>query len=64
MDTIVPFKITVRGIEELARHCQAGVSHVLSILDPDWPIPDAGRTDAFGEHAKLELRFHDVIDRR
>ncbi len=48
------------GIEELAAHCDAGVSHVLSILDPEWPVPEALGT--FGEHAKLELRFHDVID--
>ena len=60
MNTIAPFKITVCGIEELAGHCDANVSHVLSILDPEWPVPDAFGT--FGEHAKLELRFHDVID--
>lgn len=60
MNTIAPFRITVCGIEELAGHCDANVSHVLSILDPEWPVPDAFGT--FGEHAKLELRFHDVID--
>ena len=54
MDSIAPFKIRVCGIDELAGHCDAGVSHVLSILDPDWPVPEAFR--AFGEHAKLELR--------
>jgi predicted protein tyrosine phosphatase len=60
MDTIAPFRITVCGIDELADHCETGASHVLSILDPDWPVPEAfGR---FGEHAKLELRFHDVIE--
>ena len=60
MNTIAPFKITVCGIEELAGHCDANVSHALSILDPEWPVPEA--FGAFGEHAKLELRFHDVID--
>jgi predicted protein tyrosine phosphatase len=60
VNTIAPFRITVCGIEELAGHCDANVSHVLSILDPEWPVPDAFGT--FGEHAKLELRFHDVID--
>lgn len=53
-------RITICGIEDLGRHCDAGVSHVLSILDPDWPVPEA--FGAFGEHAKLGLRFHDVID--
>jgi predicted protein tyrosine phosphatase len=62
VNTIAPFKITVCGIEELASHCEVGVSHVLSILDPDWPVPEA--FGAFGEHAKLELRFHDVIEAR
>jgi predicted protein tyrosine phosphatase len=60
VDTIAPFRISVCGIEELTGHCETGVSHVLSILDPDWPVPEA--FGAFGEHAKLELRFHDVIE--
>ena len=60
MATISPFKTSVCGIEELAGHCESGVSHVLSILDPDWPVPDA--FGAYGEHARLELRFHDVIE--
>lgn len=60
MDTTAPFRITVCGIEELVSHCETGASHVLSILDPDHPVPEAfGR---FGEHRKLELRFHDVIE--
>ena len=60
MDGIAPFGIGVCGIEELSGHCETGVSHVLSILDPEWPVPEA--FGSFGEHAKLELRFHDVIE--
>lgn len=60
VDTLVPFGISVCGIEELTAHCNVGVSHVLSILDPDWPVPQAFGT--FSEHTKLELRFHDVIE--
>ena len=60
METIAPFRITVCGLEELAGQREARVSHVLSILDPDWPVPEAFGT--FGEHEKLELRFHDVIE--
>ena len=56
---LAPFDITVCGIEELEDHCSVGVSHVLSILDPGWPVPPA--FGAFGEHERLELRFHDVI---
>lgn len=62
MDPIPPFGITVCGIEELAGHVEARATHVLSILDPDHPVPEAfGR---FGEHARLELRFHDIVDER
>jgi predicted protein tyrosine phosphatase len=55
-----PFKITICGIDELVDHSAAKVTHVLSILDPATPEPDA--FGAYGEHAKLELRFHDVIE--
>jgi predicted protein tyrosine phosphatase len=55
-----PFKITICGIDELVDHADSGVTHVLSILDPAAPEPEAfGR---YGEHARLELRFHDVIE--
>jgi predicted protein tyrosine phosphatase len=57
---VSPFKITICGIDELIDHSAAQVTHVLSILDPDTPEPAAfGR---YGEHARLELRFHDVIE--
>jgi predicted protein tyrosine phosphatase len=57
---LAPFRITVCGIDELVGHCETGVSHVLSILDPDWPVPTA--FGSFGEHERLELRFFDVIE--
>jgi predicted protein tyrosine phosphatase len=60
MGNIPPFRITICGISELPEHSEVGVSHVLSILDPEWPVPDA--FGSFGEHARLELRFHDIID--
>jgi predicted protein tyrosine phosphatase len=56
----LPFQITICGIEELAGHAEGRVSHVLSILDPDRAEPEAFGT--WGEHARLELRFHDVIE--
>src|SRR5271166_6899783 len=60
VNAIAPFRISVCGLAELSGHCETGVSHVLSILDPDWPVPE--EFGAFGEHARLELRFHDVIE--
>jgi predicted protein tyrosine phosphatase len=58
----VDFHITVCGIAELAGHSAVGVTHVLSILDPGFPDPDA--FGAFGEHERLDLRFHDITEER
>ncbi|NBC94875.1 MAG: hypothetical protein GVY27_00820, partial [Deinococcus-Thermus bacterium] len=40
---LVPYRLTICGLGELAGFADAGVSHVLSILDPDWPEPQAFR---------------------
>ena len=56
----VPFRTTICGIDELGDHCELGVTHVLSILDPDAPEPPV--LGSFGEHSRIELRFHDVIE--
>ena len=52
-------KVTICGIPELGAHCAAGVTHVLSILDPGWPDPEA--FGDFTSHHRIALRFHDVI---
>jgi predicted protein tyrosine phosphatase len=52
-------KITICGIPEIGQHCEAGVTHVLSILDPAWPDPEAFAD--FPPHHREALRFHDVI---
>lgn len=54
------FRATICGIEELEDHSAAGVTHVLSLLDPEWPAPAAFA--AFGGHERLDLRFHDIVD--
>jgi predicted protein tyrosine phosphatase len=58
----VAFRITVCGVAELAGHSAVGVTHVLSILDPGFPDPEA--FGAFGEHERLDLRFHDITEKR
>jgi predicted protein tyrosine phosphatase len=58
----VPFRTTICGIDELGDHCELGVTHVLSILDPD--APELPIFSSFGEHSRVELRFHDVIEER
>ncbi|RVU21704.1 tyrosine phosphatase family protein [Methylobacterium oryzihabitans] len=51
---------TVCGLEELGHHSARGITHVLSILDPGWPEPEAfGGYDA---HHRTTLRFHDVTE--
>jgi predicted protein tyrosine phosphatase len=55
-----PFRVTVCGLEELAGTRAVDATHVLSIMDPGWPEPEALRS--FDVHRRLKLRFHDVID--
>jgi predicted protein tyrosine phosphatase len=54
------FRFTICGIPELGSHCEAGVTHVLSILDPD--CPDPPEFEDYPPHRRLALRFHDIID--
>ncbi len=51
---------TVCGLDELVEHEARGVSHVLSILDPDRADPTAFAT--YGAHRRITLRFHDAIE--
>ncbi len=52
--------LTICGLEELESHSARGVTHVLSIIDPDLPDPPAfGR---YAPHRRTVLRFHDAIE--
>lgn len=57
---LLPFRLTICGLDELVCHNAGGITHVLSILDPDWPEPEAFL--AYRPHRRLQLRFHDIID--
>lgn len=59
-DVMQSLKITVCGLEELASHRAHDVTHVLSLLDPGWPEPEA--LHVFDVHRRLKLHFHDVIE--
>lgn len=48
------------GLDELIGHQGRGVTHILSILDPEWPDPPAFQ--AFDPHFRATLRFHDAIE--
>jgi len=52
--------LTICGLTELGAFQNADVTHVLSILDPDYPEP--ADFAAYGPHKRLTLRFDDVID--
>jgi predicted protein tyrosine phosphatase len=60
VEPLVPYRLSICGLDELAGFADAGVSHVLSILDPDWPAPAA--LGAYGPHHHVVRRFHDVAD--
>ena len=52
--------LTICGLSELQSHRTRGVTHVLSILDPEWPEPEPFR--AYDPHHRTTLNFHDVIE--
>ena len=52
-------RLTVCGLDELDSHRAGRATHVLSILDPDYPEPAAFA--AYDPHHRLTLRFHDII---
>ena len=59
MSYLMPFRLTVCGVSELEAHSAAGITHVLSILDPGTPTPMA--LDGLGPHHRVELRFDDIV---
>jgi|SRR4051812_3308286 len=54
--------LTICGLTELGTFQNASVTHVLSILDPDYPEP--ADFAAYGPHKRLTLRFDDIIEPR
>jgi predicted protein tyrosine phosphatase len=54
------FTATICGIDELDGFHAAGVTHLMTLLDPGWPTPAS--LDGFAARRRLDLRFHDVIE--
>ncbi len=54
------YDISICGLRELAEFEGRGVTHVLSILDPDWPDPED--FSRYTPHRRTLLRFHDVVE--
>jgi predicted protein tyrosine phosphatase len=57
---LTPFEISICGIEELAPFETRGVTHLLSVLDPEYPEPES--LALLSPTHRLQLRFHDAID--
>lgn len=55
----VPYRLTVCGIQELPGHAAAGVTHLVSILDPD--REPVAAFDDYGPHHRIDLRFDDIV---
>ena len=53
-------RLTICGLNELGTFQDANVTHVLSILDPDYPDP--ADFASYRPHKRLTLRFDDIID--
>lgn len=53
-------KLSICGINELHNFENQNVTHVISLLDPGMPDPEAFK--AFGTHIRTTHRFHDIID--
>lgn len=60
MQTLSMSSLTICGIDELAGQSGRNVTHVLSVVDPNWPELIAFRD--FGAHQRTILEFHDIID--
>ena len=55
---MLPYKLTICGLNELAEVVPSGISHVISILDPDSPSPsELGNIDAAN---RIMFHFDDV----
>jgi predicted protein tyrosine phosphatase len=61
-DDLLSFPLTVCGIDELPDHAESGVSHIISIIDPDWPDPE--HFQHYPPHSRIVWRFHDIIGPR
>lgn len=57
---LLPFPLTICGIDELPDHADSGVSHVLTIIDPEWPDPE--HFALFKPHKRTIWRFHDIVN--
>ena len=56
---LLPFRLTICGLDELAQHAGNDVSHVVSIIDPAQPDPEDFAD--YPPHDRTLWRFDDII---
>ncbi len=59
---LLPYDLSICGLDELDDFCSAGVTHVVSILDPEWTDPEV--FDRFTLQRRTLLRFDDIVTPR
>lgn len=57
--SLLPVRLTICGVDELHGFAAAGVSDVLSIVNPGQPEPEAFAR--YAPHRRTTLRFDDVV---
>ena len=55
---MLPYQLTICGLNELSEVIPSGISHVISILDPDWPIPS--ELASIAADKRVVFHFDDV----
>jgi len=60
MKTLNLPKRYICGIDELAARSGHGITHVLSLVDPE--LPEMEHFEAYGSMRRLVLKMHDIID--
>jgi predicted protein tyrosine phosphatase len=59
---LLPHRLTICGLDELSGFAADRVSHVVSIIDPEYADPAV--FSQYGPHVRETFRFDDVIDLR
>lgn len=60
MTSIALTDLAICGIDELPDHNRRSYTHVVSLIDPDWP--DITAFETFDTHERIIFRCHDIID--
>lgn len=56
---LAPYRLSICGLAELEAYADVGITHVLSILDPDHPEPSC--FSEYAPHRRVTVRYHDII---